>query len=83
MLFSVREDVPSNGLCRPGLVDLSNPTKIQIFVRISDHRKVNLSGINGGTPAALKDSGPGFWPHAKRMKVEGGTDFISLELSRV
>lgn len=81
MLFSVREDVPERRSCRPDVVDLSSPSKIQIFVRISDNRKVNLSGINGGSPAALKDSGPGLWPHAKRMRLDGGSDFILLELS--
>ena len=81
VLFSVREDVPTKRYRRPALVDLSTPCKIYIYVRIDNNRKVNLSAINGGIPAALRDSGSGLWPHAKRVRVDGENDFILLELS--
>ena len=82
LLYSVRTDVPVRCYCRPSLVDLSVPTKISIFVRINEGRKVNLSGINTGVPANLKVSGLWLWPHAKRMRVEGDDDYILLELAK-
>ena len=72
ILFSVEEDVPTNCLTRPTLVYLSMPSKIAIFTRISNSRKINLSGINNGLWP---------WPHAKRVGGPGGENFVVLELS--
>ena len=82
LLYSVRTDIPVNCYCRPILADLSVSSKLSIFVRVHDGRKVNLTGINTGVPADLKASGLWLWPNAKRLKVEGGDDYVLLEILR-
>lgn len=72
MLYSVREDVPTDYFGRPALVYLMMPSKIAIFTRINNDRKINLAGINGGLCP---------WPHAKRVSGPGGENFVVLELS--
>ena len=72
ILYSVRTDAPVTCSSRPTLVYLQMPSKIAIFTRISNNRKVNLSGINGGLAP---------WPHAKRVGGPAGENFVVLELS--
>ena len=81
MLYSAREDATPYCCSRPEVVDLSIPSKILIFIRIHGDRKINLTGINAGRPAKLKESGIWMWPHAKRIAVQGGEDLISLEFT--
>ncbi len=81
MLYSVREDVTSYCCSQPEVADLSIPSKILIFIQIKGDRKVNLSGVNGGRPASLKNCGIWLWPHAKRVAVHGGDDLVSLEFT--
>ena len=72
LLYSVRDDVPTDYSSNPALVYLSMPSKIAIFTRISNNRKINLSGINGRLSSS---------PHAKRVGGPGGESFIVLELT--
>ena len=72
MLYSARDGVPKTCYGHPTLVYLSMPTKIAIFTRISESRKINLAGINGGLSP---------WPHAKRVSGPTGENFVVLELS--
>lgn len=72
ILYSVRDDAPSGFMNRPALVYLSMPSKIAIFTRISNSRKINLSGINGRLSST---------PHAKRVGGPDGENFIVMELS--
>ena len=81
ILYSGRDDTSPYCCSRPEVVDLSIPSKILIFIRIRGDRKINLTGINAGRPATLKDSGIWLMPHAKRIAVHGGEDMVSLEFS--
>jgi hypothetical protein len=81
MLYSGRDDVSPYMCSIPEVVDLSIPSKILVFIRIKGDRKINLTGINAGRPAILKESGIWLWPHAKRITVHGGEDLVSLEFT--
>lgn len=72
ILYSVREDIPPQTLCRPALVYVSLQNKITIFTSIDKNRKINLSGLNGTLYP---------WPHAKRVGGLNGDNFVSLEFT--
>jgi len=81
ILFSLREDLPLKRCCRPVLVDLSNATKILVYVRIDEARTVDLSVIQRGYQANQQDTGSGLRSHAKRVRYEG-IECILIELSK-
>lgn len=79
MLFSARNQVPLDCFCRPVSVDLATPYRISITIRVHDAVKVNLSGMNTGTPSKIRDPKLGLWPHARYVRWEEGNGIVLME----
>lgn len=79
ILFSARCQVPLDCYCRPVSVDLATPLRISISIRIHDAVKVNLSGVNTGTPSKIRDPQFELWPHVRYVRWEGGDGLVVME----
>lgn len=81
ILYSARSQQAIDCFCRPVMVDCADAFKISIFIRIRGSVKVNLAGVNTGTPPKLKEELE-LWPHARCVHSEGNDALVVMELKK-
>ena len=82
MLYSARAEVPIKYFCHPIMANFSSPLRLSITIQIHGNTKVNLSGVNTGTPARIKDSELSLWPQARCVKGQNNENLVVLDLNR-
>ena len=82
LLYCARAEVPIKCFCHPIIANFSSPLRLSITIQIHGKTKVNLSGVNTGTPAKIKDPELSLWPHARCVKGQNNENLVLLELNR-